>query len=335
MASPVTFAQICEWAMAPQLVEERSPLGPDPFLLIDADAAASLDGADRSVVAGWLRGQRVPTIVRGLLPASLMAAVDVVLEPGDDGALLLSNIGRNPIAASVLVQLLRATEGMAPDDALNMESLAYATLQSGPEFLTWLQDPQRKRSPPLAPMQAEGPAVQLVREGDRLGIELNRPERRNAISVELRDALIEAFRLIDADSTIRGAQLRGAGRCFSIGGDLDEFGTAPDPASGHAIRGLTLPARFLLRCADRVEARLHGACIGAGIELPAFAHRVVATADAFFQLPELRFGLIPGAGGCVGLPRRIGRQRTAALVLSGRRLNAATALDWGLVDALV
>jgi enoyl-CoA hydratase/carnithine racemase len=60
----------------------------------------------------------------------------------------------------------------------------------------------------------------------------------------------------------------------------------------------------------------------------------VAARNSFFQLPELRFGLIPGAGGCVSIPRRIGRHRTAYLVLSGHRIGAAKALDWGLIDAL-
>ena len=91
---------------------------------------------------------------------------------------------------------------------------------------------------------------------------------------------------------------------------------------------------MLARIARRVRAELHGACVGAGIELPAFASRVVAREDAFFQLPELSMGLIPGAGGTVSLPRRIGRQRTAWLALTGARLEAATALDWGLVDEL-
>ena len=82
----------------------------------------------------------------------------------------------------------------------------------------------------------------------------------------------------------------------------------------------------------RTSVALHGACIGAGIELAAFAREVTATDDAHFQLPEVAFGLVPGAGGTVSLPRRIGRQRTAWLALSGRRIDASTALAWGLVD---
>jgi enoyl-CoA hydratase/carnithine racemase len=77
---------------------------------------------------------------------------------------------------------------------------------------------------------------------------------------------------------------------------------------------------------------LHGACIGAGIEVAAFAGDVTATEGAFFQLPEVGFGLVPGAGGTVSLPRRIGRQRTAWLALSGARIDTSTARAWGLVD---
>ena len=79
---------------------------------------------------------------------------------------------------------------------------------------------------------------------------------------------------------------------------------------------------------------VHGACVGAGIELPAFAGRVVASRDAWFALPEVAMGLVPGAGGTVSLPRRIGAQRTAWLALTGRRIDAETALAWGLVDEL-
>ena len=124
------------------------------------------------------------------------------------------------------------------------------------------------------------------------------------------------------------------GACFSTGGDLDEFGTAPDPVSGHLVRGLALPGRCLAACAERVTVRVHGACVGSGIEFPAFAGRIVAAPDSWFQLPELGFGLIPGAGGCVSIPRRIGRQRAAWMMLSRARIKAPTALDWGLVDSL-
>jgi enoyl-CoA hydratase/carnithine racemase len=76
----------------------------------------------------------------------------------------------------------------------------------------------------------------------------------------------------------------------------------------------------------------HGACVGAGTEMAAFAGRVAAAPDAFFALPEVRMGLVPGAGGSVSVPRRIGRWRSAWLMLTGDRLPAATALRWGLVD---
>jgi enoyl-CoA hydratase/carnithine racemase len=148
----------------------------------------------------------------------------------------------------------------------------------------------------------------------------------------MRDALCEGLALALADETQGDVLLDGAGPSFSSGGDLDEFGTLPDPAHAHAIRATRSPAALLAALAPRVTAQVHGACVGAGAELPAFAARVVARADAWFQLPELALGLIPGAGGTVSLPRRIGRQRTAWLALSGERIDAATALRVGLVD---
>ena len=228
-----------------------------------------------------------------------------------------------------LVQLLRHNAGRTNHEGLVAESLAYSTLQRGPEFAAWLAG----RSRPAAATSAE-PAVLTRRDGPRLELVLNRPERRNALSVEMRDALVEALRLAASDATIAEIVLSGNGPAFSAGGDLDEFGTFPDPATAHAVRAIRGPARALAACADRVRVELHGACVGAGIELAAFAWRVVARPDAFFQLPEVAMGLVPGAGGTVSLPRRIGRQRTAYLCLSGVRLDAATALQWGLVDEI-
>ena len=134
--------------------------------------------------------------------------------------------------------------------------------------------------------------------------------------------------------SIEEVVLRGRGPSFCSGGDLAEFGTFPDPATAHVIRSTRNPARLLARIADRVRAEVHGACIGAGTELPAFAKTVIADEKAFFQLPECRLGLVPGAGGTVSVLRRIGRQRTAWLAITGERIDARTALDWGLVDAV-
>jgi enoyl-CoA hydratase/carnithine racemase len=74
--------------------------------------------------------------------------------------------------------------------------------------------------------------------------------------------------------------------------------------------------------------------VGSGVELAAFAGRVVAHPDTTFSLPELSMGLLPGAGGTVSLPGRIGRHRTAWLMLTGHRIDARTAQAWGLVDEI-
>jgi hypothetical protein len=260
-----------------------------------------------------------------------MVGCDVAVSSERELRGILASIAHAPLASSSLVQVLRATSGMPVADALNLESFAYATLQSGPEFLAWLD---ARKEPVSAPQRDDGPPVMLQRMANEIELRLNRPSSHNALSVELRDALCDALQLVMADPTIAGAIISGEGRCFSVGGDLAEFGTAPDPATGHAIRGIRMPARLLASCADRVDFRLHGACVGAGVELPAFGRRVTAARGTFFQLPEIKFGLIPGAGGCVSIPRRIGRQRTAYLGLSGRRISAATALRWGLIDSL-
>jgi enoyl-CoA hydratase/carnithine racemase len=200
-------------------------------------------------------------------------------------------------------------------------------LQTGPELAAC--GPPATPSPPSLE-----PAVLMERNGARLDLTLNRPRRHNAFSAEMRDALVEALRVVVGDASISEVVVRGAGASFSSGGDLEEFGTRPDPATAHAIRSTRNAARLLADCAGRVRFEVHGACIGAGVELPAFAARVVARAGAFFELPEVAMGLVPGAGGTVSIPRRIGRQRTAQFALAGQRVDAETAWRWGLVDDL-
>jgi enoyl-CoA hydratase/carnithine racemase len=254
--------------------------------------------------------------------------MDTLVETASEAALLASAILAQPQAAAVAAQLLRMIESLSVEDALNAESLAYASLQASAAHRSWIA----ARTP--VPAGQPG-AVALGREDDVLLVTLDRPGAGNAIDRPMRDALHEAFALANADQTIARILLRARGKAFSLGADLGEFGTTTDPAEAHRIRTLTLPAREAARCADRFEAYVDGACIGAGLELAAFARRLTATRRSWFQLPELAMGILPGAGGCVSISRRIGRQRTLQLILSGRRLSASRALDWGLVDALV
>ncbi|MBC7520314.1 MAG: enoyl-CoA hydratase/isomerase family protein, partial [Sandarakinorhabdus sp.] len=90
----------------------------------------------------------------------------------------------------------------------------------------------------------------------------------------------------------------------------------------------------LARLGPRLTAHVQGAAIGAGAEIAAFAHHVTAAPAAWFQLPELKYGFIPGAGRTASLPPRIGRHRTAFMALSMARIPARLALEWGLVDSI-
>jgi enoyl-CoA hydratase/carnithine racemase len=235
-------------------------------------------------------------------------------------------VERNPRAARRCAELL-ADGPDSIEAGLVAESLAYAELQGGPEFAAWLTD-----RGPAQPVPDPDPVL-LDRAGDRMTITLHRPGSHNALDVAMRDALVEALDLVAAEPVIV-VDLRGDGPSFCSGGDLREFGTFPDPATAHAIRLERLPARSLAAVADRVTAHVHGHCVGAGAELAAFCHRVVAAPDTSFRLPEVAMGLVPGQGGTVSVLRRIGPQRTAWLALSGQPIDARTALDWGLVDAL-
>lgn len=255
---------------------------------------------------------------------------DLVVTDEEELALVLETSERTPLAAMSLVQLLRHSEKLSIHQGLIAESLVYSTLQAGPEFAAW-REQHHKRNERVA--NAE-PAVLIQRSGPQLELTLNRPEKHNAYSAEMRDGLVEGLQLAQNDPSIETVVISGAGSSFCAGGDLDEFGTLPDPATAHAVRSTRNAARPLAAVAERVKVKLHGACIGAGIELPAFAGEVTASEDAFFQLPEILMGLIPGAGGTVSIPRRIGRQRTALLALTGARLSPEQALDWGLIDRI-
>jgi enoyl-CoA hydratase/carnithine racemase len=267
-----------------------------------------------------------PLIGLGAPDHPLASHVDTVLEAPMTAEGLIRQVVANPNAAAIAVRLLRDLEGAEVERALTLESLAYGSLQGAAEHAAWLEGRTASPSP--------SGRVVLSRDDAVLKITLDRPWARNAIDRAMRDDLFEAFTVAASDPDIARVELRSVGPAFCVGGDLAEFGVTRDPATAHRIRQLTLPARPLSLRPEILDVHIQGACVGAGLEIAAFAGRVTASPSAWFQLPELAMGLIPGAGGCVSLSRRIGRRRTALLLLSGRRISAATALGWGLIDAI-
>jgi len=257
--------------------------------------------------------------------AITVASIDATLEH------LTARAERWPIAATVCDDVLRSVDPAGPALAgVVTESLAYSTLQAGPEFARWLT----ARGPATVPHIAD--PVQAHRDGDTLHIAFNRPQRHNAFCTDTRAALLEALAVAQLDSSVAEVVLTGNGPSFCSGGDLDEFGTFADPASAHLARTRYSPALALdaitARLGAACRAQVHGQVLGSGLEIAAFCGRIEAAPDTVFGLPELSLGLIPGAGGTISVTRRIGRWRTAYLVLSGRSIDVDQSLAWGLVD---
>lgn len=235
-------------------------------------------------------------------------------------------VRRRPLAALSLVVLLRNTGGLDTWSALAEESATYAMLLGSGAFKEWLarRGAPRYRRPQRVPVRSE-------RIDDVLYLTVDRPEARNAFDTLTRDAFVDALRLAEAEPSLK-VEIRGNGPCFSAGGDLEEFGSVGDPATAHAVRLTRHPGAALHAVSTRTTCYVHGPCVGAGVELPAFAARVLADDGTTFTLPEVSMGLIPGAGGTVSVPHRIGRQRAAWLALTGATIDSETALAWGLVD---
>lgn len=300
----------------------------------DAEPAMAGPGVVR---VGLHRRRALPTLgLDGfdiLLTATPHAPRPWVSAPGGDLdaalARLRDQIERQPVAAAVAAQVLRKTLALSFEDALGLESLAYSMLLASDGFQSW-----REATPVRERPERSDPRV-LVDEADgAIAIRLNRPAKRNAFDAAMRDALADALAFALEHPDAPPVTLCGEGPAFSAGGDLDEFGQAEDVGLAHLVRTLRSPAALAHALGDRITARLHGACVGAGIEVPAAAGHVTAAPGSFFRLPEVSMGLIPGAGGTASIPRRIGRCRAAWMAISGADVDLATALAWGLVDAV-
>lgn len=319
---------------------DYSPCGHQPLLFVDAATWSCPTVPIQSVMIGLDR--------EGILPIIDAAHYDVLLTTAQNAprpwvsiaperfdlhiARIQEAILAHRFAAAILCQTLRLNEYRSLDEALLIESLAYSTLLSGVEFRAW-RNRQTIKSVQTQTTLAE--IMLIERTGDEITLTLNAPSIRNAMTAEMRDALYAALANTLDDPTQPRVTLKGAGACFSTGGYLPEFGTAHDVAQAHCIRTVHNNARLIHTLGARMTVHLHGACIGSGIEIAAAATYRIARPNAWFQLPELRMGLIPGAGGTATLSCAIGRHRTCWMVLTGKKINAQQALEWGLVHRIM
>src|SRR5262249_44069166 len=149
------------------------------------------------------------------------------------------------------------------------------------------------------------------------------------------DDLFAVLDAADRDPEVRALVLRGAGRAFSSGGDLAEFGSAPSPVVARAVRFQRDVWGRLLALRAATVAAVHGWAAGGGMEMALLCDVRVAAVDARFALPETGLGMIPGVAGTQTLPRAVGLARALDLTLTGRALDAREAVTMGFVHRVV
>jgi enoyl-CoA hydratase len=167
-------------------------------------------------------------------------------------------------------------------------------------------------------------------------VTLNRPEKLNAVNLLMRDELWTAVEWVRSDPDVGVVVLKGAGdRAFSAGADLTEFGTAPSYVEARRARRERDLWGLMLEVDKPMIAAVHGFALGAGCEMSMCCDFRIASEDARFGLPEVDLGYIPSAGGTQLLPRTIAPGNAMLMVLTGEPVDAATALDYGLVHRVV
>jgi 2-(1,2-epoxy-1,2-dihydrophenyl)acetyl-CoA isomerase len=175
--------------------------------------------------------------------------------------------------------------------------------------------------------------VNVYRRGPGAKVELNRPDRLNAWTNQFSLDLLDAIRAVTDDPEVRAVVVTGAGRAFSSGADLKE---AADSVTMDVYQRLTEryhPIITGLRLMPKpVVAAVNGPAAGIGLSLALACDLVVAAESAFFQLAFVNIGLVPDGGSSLFVPSRVGFTRAAELAMLGERLDARTALDWGLIN---
>ena len=346
--SILTFNEACsfvtEIALSEKLYESETSC-----IFVEIDPTAGIDDIDR-FCSFVNHNNSVNLVIVGILncsdeelPSNFLKSFDILLTDSrlsrlpafvEDISIAIQEldemISLHTQPALVLAHLLRQKAYQNVSQGLVLESLSYGMLQSGSQFKAWLN--QRGDT---ARVLDEKPVVLASRSDESLEIYLNRLERSNAYSSDMRDQLFDFLQIARFDEAVTKVKLHGLGKSFCSGGDLAEFGSVDFPPDGHIIRMHRSPALSSHSIADKLEVYLHGVCAGAGIEIPAFASRVFGNESVEIFLPEISMGLIPGAGGTVSLPRRIGPQKTAYLAMSGKTLSLSDALAWRLIDEAV
>ncbi len=186
-------------------------------------------------------------------------------------------------------------------------------------------------------------AIEIHRDGGIVTWTMNRPETRNVISEpDMVAAFEDAIAAVNADRTVRVVVLTAAGPAFSSGGNVKHmrdrvgmFGGAPAELRDGYRHGIQRIPRALYHCEAPVIAAVNGPAIGAGCDLALMCDMRVASTTATFAESFVKLGIIPGDGGAWLLPRAVGLARAAEMAFTGDAVDAATALDWGLVSRVV
>jgi enoyl-CoA hydratase/carnithine racemase len=173
--------------------------------------------------------------------------------------------------------------------------------------------------------------VDVTVDGGVMTLTLNRPVRRNALTLAMYDTLVAGLEQAEADPSIRVVRLQGAGDHFSSGNDLGDFmANPPSAADSPVFRFLTVLHRF----PKPVVAQVRGFVIGIGATMLLHCDLVYADTSAVFQMPFVNLALVPEGGSSILLPRLAGHARASELLLLGERFGADEALGMGMVSRL-
>src|SRR5256886_15724240 len=171
--------------------------------------------------------------------------------------------------------------------------------------------------------------ILIARAAGVCEVRFNRPEKRNAITFAMYEALDRGLREAQADAAVRAVLLAGEGAGFCAGNDLNDFLTGPSFSAEHPVMGFL---HTLATFEKPLLAPVHGQTVGIGVTPPLHCDLVVAARSAQLAMPFVALGLVPEAASSLLLPRLVGQQRAAELLLLGKPFDAATAERLGLVN---